>query len=168
MSKDFKITLIVIFSIIGVVVLFMGTVNLFMYQYEISQTKNTIKIYPEIVEYLKNDYGNNLKIIHADQRGADYFEILVSDDFENKNEEVSKKLYDISQEMIYTTKDKKNIQDRFSVRFIFSDNYLDNKYIEFEYYNGSINDISLNFAITQKELDKLSENNTKVHGYSLK
>ena len=42
------------------------------------------------------------------------------------------------------------------------------KYIEFEYHMDRIDYISLNFAITQKELDKLSENNTEVHGYSLK
>lgn len=166
MSKDFKITLIVIFSIIGVSVLFVGTLKLMFYYDEVTTTKIILENSPEIVGYLKDNYDDNLKIIRADGPPKEYFEILVSNDFETKNEEISTKLYDISEDVsdIWLTPAGEYAKGTLYVKFILSDD----KYIEFKYYNGEIEDISLNFAITQKELDKLSENNTEVHGYSLK
>ena len=158
MSKDFKITLIVIFSIIGVSVLFVGTLKLMFYYDEVTTTKIILENSPEIVGYLKDNYDDNLKIIRADGQPKEYFE--------TKNEEISIKLYDISKKItdIWLTPEGEYAKGTLYVKFILSDD----KYIEFKYDNGEIEDISLNFAITQKELDKLSENNTEVHGYSLK
>jgi hypothetical protein len=169
MSKGFKITLIVIFSIIGAVVIFAVTVNSFMYINEYNEMQGTLKYYSGIVEYVNDNYNDDLDIIDADGRGGGNFEILVSDDFESNNEEISTKLFYITQKLVGLNNEINGINDNFRFRFVFSENYLDNnKYIVFEYRKDRINDISLNFAITQKELDKLSENNTKVHGYSLK
>ena len=92
MSKDFKITLIVIFSIIGVSVLFVGTLKLMFYYDEVTTTKIILENSPEIVGYLKDNYDDNLKIIRADGQPKEYFE--------TKNEEISIKLYDISKKLL--------------------------------------------------------------------
>lgn len=162
MNKGFKITLIVICLISGAIVLLMVIINLIFY----FNTQTNLKNSPAIVKYMEDDYGDDLKIVYAEQEdGREYYEITVSSDFKNKNEEISTKLYDISNKFysIRSTTDGVLCIDSLHLRF----NLSDDKYIVFG-YQTDMDYISLNFAITQKELDKLSENNTEVHGYSLK